>query len=462
MPARRVLVIGLAATGDAVVRYLHARGDQVVVLEDAPTDADAYLERRGRVLALGVDLREGAPAAALRELVEGVELVVPSPGVPERHPALRAARDAGVPVRSEIDLASEHAAQVGHPRVLAVTGTNGKTTVTTLVAAMLSASGVPARAAGNIGTPLLDAVQGDADVVVAEVSSFQLVFTTVFRPEVAAFLNVADDHLDWHGSFDAYANAKARIFEHQQPPDLLVYNRDDRVVARLAASAPGRRLAFSVDPASRDGLRVDDRDGAAVLVTENNMALAAVAALPRHAPHDLANALAAAGVALAAGGDQRAVTDVLTGFDGLPHHIELIAEHDGVAFYDDSKATNVHAVAAALRGLPALGPGRAVLVAGGRNKGLDLRALRPEASRLRAVVAIGEAAAEVDAAFADLVPVVTASSMRQAVEAAADVACPGDVVLLSPACASFDWYGSYRERGEDFVREVRRLESGQR
>ena len=246
MPARRVLVIGLAATGDAVVRYLHARGDQVVVLEDAPTDADAYLERRGRVLALGVDLREGAPAAALRELVEGVELVVPSPGVPERHPALRAARDAGVPVRSEIDLASEHAAQVGHPRVLAVTGTNGKTTVTTLVAEMLSASGVQARAAGNIGTPLLDAVQGDADVIVAEVSSFQLVFTTVFRPEVAAFLNVADDHLDWHGSFDAYANATGSVDLRRT---MAVIRRTESLGASLVDAT--RELAATVRQARR-------------------------------------------------------------------------------------------------------------------------------------------------------------------------------------------------------------------
>jgi UDP-N-acetylmuramoylalanine--D-glutamate ligase len=451
----RVLVIGLGATGDAVVRYARGRGDDVTVVDDRPLDARAEFARVEQAAALGAEVLAGADGSTVERLARAADLVVPSPGVPERHPGLQAALGAGVPVRSEIDLAAELVAArtPGGPRFAAVTGTNGKTTVTTLTTAMLEASGARAIAAGNIGLPLLDAVRSDVDVVVAEVSSFQLVFTTrAFRPSAAALLNVAEDHLDWHRTFDAYAQAKARIFAHQEPGQLLVYNADDPVVAALAADAPGRRVPFSVARHAASGFRVVDAAAGRMLMTADGTALAAADALALRAPHDLANGLAAAAIALEVGATPDGVRDALESFTGLAHRLQPAGERDGVQYYDDSKATNVHATIAAVRGFPSV-----VLIAGGRNKGLDLGALTEVVPHLRAVVAIGDAAEEVSAALHEHVTVMIAPTMRDAVRFAASLAEPGDTVLLSPACASFDWYDGYAARGDDFAREVAAL-----
>jgi len=350
-------------------------------------------------------------------------------------------------VRSEIDLAAARLrARPQSPLLVAVTGTNGKTTVTTLIDVMLHEAGIASAAAGNIGRPLLDAVAEEVAVIVAEVSSFQLAFTTdAFAPDVAVLLNVAEDHLDWHGSVDAYAQAKSGLFRHQSESGLLVVNHDDPVATGLAADARGRVVRFgSGIPAPGDyGIVGTDLVGPPGV-------LAAVPA--SGAPHDSANALAAAAAALAVGADADAVARALEGFGGLAHRVQLVGEHAGVRWYDDSKATNPHATSGALAGFE-----HAVLIAGGRNKGLDLGALRVHAPRLRAVVAIGDAAAEVEAAFVGAAPVVRADSMRDAVRAASMHAQDGDAVLLSPACASFDWYESYAARGDDFAREVAAL-----
>jgi UDP-N-acetylmuramoylalanine--D-glutamate ligase len=375
------------------------------------------------------------------------DLVVPSPGVHPDHPAVVAAHERGVPVRSEIDLAAARLrARPDAPRLVAVTGTNGKTTVTTLIDEMVRAAGITSSAAGNIGRPLLDAAGDDVDVLVAEVSSFQLAFTTdAFAPDVAVLLNVAADHLDWHGSGDAYAQAKSELFRHQSRDALLVVNGDDAVADALAADAPGRVTRFTTGVPALDGYGV--RGGELV---GPGIALAPVP--PTGAPHDIANALAAAAAAREIGADARAIGAALAGFGGLAHRVQLVAELGGVRFYDDSKATNPHATASALAGFE-----HVVLIAGGRNKALDLGGLRAQASRVRSVVAIGEAAAEVEAAFTGAVPVVRASSMHDAVRLAMERAQPDDAVLLSPACASFDWYESYAARGDDFTREVRLL-----
>jgi UDP-N-acetylmuramoylalanine--D-glutamate ligase len=337
---------------------------------------------------------------------------------------------------------------VGDRTLVAVTGTNGKTTVTTMVASMLVASGRTAVAAGNIGLPLVEAVKQQAEVVVAEVSSFQLQYTEWFRPAVAVWLNFAEDHLDWHPGIEAYAAAKARIWAGQGHDDVAVVNAEDETVAKAAASAPGRVVTFGLG-----GGDYHVADGA--LRGPRGEVIATCTELPRALPHDLANALAATAAAMAAGAEGRACRAVLRSFEGLPHRLQLVVERDGVRYYDDSKSTTPASTLAAVRGFDS-----AVLIAGGRNKGLDLGVLRQEARRLRAVVAIGDASAEVVAAFDGLVPVTTVASMAAAVAAARDAARPGDAVLLSPGCASFDWYGSYVERGEDFVSAVRELESG--
>ncbi|MGH9179924.1 MAG: UDP-N-acetylmuramoyl-L-alanine--D-glutamate ligase, partial [Acidimicrobiales bacterium] len=398
----RAVVVGLGVTGRAVCTHLAGRGWDVVVVEDAPTAATA-----GETEALGA--RRGS-----LEDVAGADLVVPSPGVGPRHPVHAAASGAGVPVWSEVELAWRAR---GDRRVVAVTGTNGKTTVATLIAAMLVASGTRAVPAGNIGLPLVTAVEGDAEVLVAEVSSFQLAYTEQFRPEVAVWLNLAQDHMDWHPTMEDYAAAKARIWANQGRGDVAVVNAEDPAVMAAATGAPGRVVTF--------GLATGDWSVAGGMLRGPGGSVVAVADLARSLPHDLANTLAALAAAVEAGATPAAGRAAVVGFGGLPHRVQLVGESGGVRYYDDSKATTPASVLAALQGFESV-----VLIAGGRNKGLDLRPLAGEAARLRGVVAIGEAAPEVEAAFAGTaVPVTVAPSMGRAVEAAAAAARPGDAVL---------------------------------
>jgi UDP-N-acetylmuramoylalanine--D-glutamate ligase len=327
--------------------------------------------------------------------------------------------------------------------MVAITGTNGKTTVTTLVESMLRASGLRTIAAGNTDVPLVDAIEEDLDVIVVEASSFRLEFTETFRPAVAVWLNLAEDHLDWHPSMEAYAEAKARIWAAQGPDDVAIVNADDPVVMAHAGSAPGRVETFGL-VAGDWHVAGDD------LVRPDGSPLVAVGDLWRSLPHDRANALAASAAALAAGATDAGVIEALRTFQGLPHRLSLVGDDGGVRFYDDSKATDPHATAAALRSFDS-----AVLIAGGRNKGLDLSVLADEVAHVRAVVGIGESGPDVVAGFEGTVPVALADSMDAAVAAARSFARPGDAVVLSPGCASFDWYRNYGERGDDFARAVR-------
>ncbi len=439
----RVLVVGLRATGEAVARACARHGDTVTVVEEDPGHR-GYEERVRAVRDLGAAVVERPAPGDWPNLVAQADLVVPSPGVRPSHPVFLAADAAGVLVRGDVDLGFE-AARVP---VIAVTGTNGKSTVTTLITAMLNESGVRAVAAANIGRPLLDVVAEPWDVVVVEVSSFQLHTTTAaFRPGVAVLLNVAEDHLDWHGSFPAYAAVKARVFAHQRDDDLLVANLDDPVVAELSAAAPARVVGVALH-----GPRGTYRIRGEHLVTAGGEEIARVAELPQRAPHDVTNALCAAAAALSAGAHLAGIRTALTSFARLHHRVEPVGKASGVEYIDDSKATNPHATLSALDGFE-----RVVLLVGGDSKGIDLGALAKAKERLRAVVAIGEAPDEVERALGGVVPTVRAGSMRSAVEIATELASPGDTVLLSPACASFDWYESYEQRGDDFQREVRRV-----
>ncbi|MGH9190366.1 MAG: UDP-N-acetylmuramoyl-L-alanine--D-glutamate ligase [Acidimicrobiales bacterium] len=436
----RALVVGLGASGEAAARRLQEEGAEVLVADDAPSEASFVRAER-----LGVELVSNPDLAVLERLVSSADLVVPSPGVPFGHPVFSLAAAAGVAVRGELELAWRG---IGQP-VVAVTGTNGKTTVTTLVAAMLEASGVKALAAGNIGRPLTEVADSDADVVVAEVSSFQLQFVDRFHPAVAVWLNWAPDHLDWHPDIRSYAAAKARIWARQTPDDVAVANADDAMVMAWAAAAPSRLVTFGLaapaDYSVRDGRLVG-----------GGLDLLAVDEMARSLPHDLANALAAAAAATAVGATSEGVADALRTFSGLAHRLSLVADHRGVRWYDDSKATNPHAAAASASAFESV-----VLLAGGRNKGLDLRTLAAGAGpSVRHVVALGEAAPEVELAFAGRCPVQSAASMVEAVSMAAIAARPGDTVLLAPGCASFDWYDSYAARGDDFAAVVSDLIGG--
>jgi UDP-N-acetylmuramoylalanine--D-glutamate ligase len=442
---RSAVVVGFGVTGQAVARALVEAGDDVVVIEDQPADTARQVAD-----GIGVRLVSVDDPAELAGLIGGASMVVPSPGVPVSHPVYKAAAEALVPVVSEIELAWRRLQRKGSaaPELVAITGTNGKTTVTTLVTAMLHASGRRAVAAGNIGLPLIDAVEQPTEVIVGEVSSFQLQFTEGFRPAVSCWLNVAEDHLDWHPTMDHYTAAKERIWAAQQAGDVAVFNADDARVVAAAVHIPEgvHRTTFSIQgPAdfAFDSVRSE-------LLGPDGGVIAPVDGLPRRLPHDLANDLAAAAVAVAAGATVAGCREALQRFAGLPHRVELIGQADGVSWYDDSKATTPASVLAAVAGFDSV-----VLIAGGRNKGLDLGSLSRSVPPVRAVVAIGEAAGEIEAAFSGLVPVEVATSMSAAVKAAEGVARPGDAVLLSPGCASFDWYRSYGQRGDQFATLVR-------
>jgi UDP-N-acetylmuramoylalanine--D-glutamate ligase len=310
------------------------------------------------------------------------------------------------------------------------------------VTAMLVASGRRAMACGNTDVPLVSALHNDVEVFVVECASFRLRWLRAFRPQVATWLNLADDHLDWHGNTEAYAAAKARIWEYQRATDVAVAAIDDPIVMKWAKSAAARLVTFG------PGGDYDQRNGA--LISPMGP-LFEIDRLSRRMPHDRTNALAAAATALESGAATvDGVRSALADFRGIAHRISLVAEADGVGYYDDSKATTPHAATTAIRGFE-----HVVLIAGGRNKDLDLRRLAEEPNRMRAVVAIGEAAGEVSVAFAGICPVEPAGSMDEAVAVARRYARAGDVVLLSPACTSFDWYTGYAERGDDFARAVR-------
>lgn len=440
MKGTTVLVYGLAIAGEAVARALVARGAKVIVADDRPSEHALAVARE-----LGVDLYEQPPQPRLDRLVARCDLVVPSPGIAEHHRLNVSCERAGVPQRTEIDLAFEwEQARPGGPRpMLAVTGTDGKTTTTLMAKAMLVASGLRAIDAGNTDTPLVTAIDLDVDAFVVECTSFRLAHTSVFAPAAAAWLNLAEDHLDWHRSMTTYADAKARIWALQQPDDVAIAFADDPTVMARLADAPGRHVTFASTGADyhvADGHLVGPRGR-----------IAAVASMTRALPHDLTNALCAAAMVLETGvGTTEGVALALAEFDGVAHRISFVDEADGIRWFDDSKATTPHAAITAIRSFP-----HVVLIAGGRNKGLDLAAMAASPERMRAVVAIGEAAPLVSDAFAGVCPVTTAASMDDAVAAAGTLASPGDVVLLSPGCASYDWYSGYVARGDDFARAVR-------
>jgi UDP-N-acetylmuramoylalanine--D-glutamate ligase len=435
----RVLLVGFGLTNQAVARALLARGHAVAVTDDAPSDAT-----REVAADIGVNLVVAPDEVALDELVARTELVVPSPGLPDRHPAFRRSAAHGITAVTELDLAA-----VWDQRpIAAVTGTNGKTTVTTMVTAMLHASGIACVDAGNNDLPLVAAIDDPAPAwFVVEASSFRLGRTHGWAPRVATWLNLAPDHLDVHATHADYEAAKARIWSSQSATDVAVGNLDDPVVARHLAAARARQVTWSTSDHSAtyhvSGGELVGPSGVVVAARE----------LPRALDHDISNALAAAATAEATGCAPEAVREVLVGFGPLPHRVSPVATLDGVTFYDDSKATVPHATLAAVRGFDSV-----VLIAGGRNKGLDLGTLAEGADHVRAVVAIGDSAGEVVAAFDGLRPVEVAGSMPDAVAAAARLAQPGDAVLLSPACASFDWYASYAARGDDFAAAVHALE----
>ncbi|WP_419908832.1 UDP-N-acetylmuramoyl-L-alanine--D-glutamate ligase [Candidatus Poriferisodalis sp.] len=438
-----VVVVGMGVTGCAVAAALAARGHEVIAADDRPGDAVRRLA--GADAEFG-EIHDSTDAGLLRNLLSDAAAVVPAPGVPPRHLSYTLATAAGVPVVSELDLA----AQWDSRPLAAITGTNGKTTVTTLTERMLNRSGITAIGAGNTDIALVDALDRDVSTFVVESSSFRLHRARRFAPAVAAWLNLAPDHLDWHADLRDYAASKARIWAAQGPDDVAVVPFGDTDIEPWTSGIRSRRVTFATPQQLNAPCDVHYVRG--ILVAHGDR-IAAVADLPRRRPHDLSNAAAATAVALEMGASAEAVATELRSFDGLPHRLAFAGSVGDVSFYNDSKATAPHATVAALRGFS-----DAVLIAGGRNKGLDLGDLAAVAGHVHGVVAIGETAGEVVDCFSQpacgRIELASADSMREAVEAAHRMAQPGRDVVLSPGCASFDWYSSYAERGEHFATAV--------
>ena len=441
MKERRVAILGLARSGTALAAALAARGVAVSAADRKPrseTDPAGALSTAG-VALFSDDARSG--------FLDGAELLAVSPGVPVRHPAAAEARRRGIPVLSELEVAwrlLEEEAE-GENRWIAVTGTNGKSTVSTWIAEILRRDGRDVALAGNIGTALSTfCASRRPRFFVVEVSSFQLEAIERFHAHVAVVTNITPDHLDRHGSLAGYTAAKARIFENQRGDDVAVVNDDDAGSAGLRP--PARRIGFSTVHAVEGGFWA----GAGALWSGIGAAprrLCEVSKVALPGLHNLENALAAAAAAELAGASAESVRSGLTRFAGLPHRTELVAVSDGVAWVDDSKGTNPDAVVKSLAGYP---DGRVVLILGGSEKGSDFSILAgPVARKTRMVLTIGQSAEKIERALSG-VAVRRAGGMEQAVDLAAAVARPGDTVLLSPACASFDQYRNFEERGDHF------------
>jgi len=431
---KRVVVVGLGQSGVAAARLCLDQGASVVA-----TDTRGPGELSAEVRSLPMELHAGGHGSVR---FDTADLVIVSPGVPPLA-ELERVEQKGVPVIGELELASRF---LSAP-IVAVGGTNGKSTVTTATAALLEAAGKKIFAGGNLGTPLAQAVGKAFDVLVVEVSSFQLERAPTFRPRVSILLNVTEDHLDRYDSFAAYARAKGNAFVNQTPDDVAVVPAGDAICLAQAGRGAGRIVTFGAD--------ADYTVSGDVIVERATAERFALSGTGFHGTHNFENAAAAVAAARALGVGADGIRGGLAGFRPLAHRMALVAEASSVRYYDDSKATNVGAAVTALLGLT---EPRAVLVAGGRDK---LGSYEPLVAALRekgrAVVLIGEAADRIAAAIGGTVPVLRAATMEEAVQKAAGIAQPGDAVLLSPACSSFDMFKSYADRGDRFADAVLRL-----
>ena len=435
LEARKVVVIGAGRTGQSTARFLSGRGARVCLLDRRREALDrlalpTQVERR-------VDDGDDAP-------LRGADLVVPSPGVARTHAVLQRAAARGVPVMSEIELAYRF---LPCP-LLAVTGTNGKSTTTTLLGRMLEANGGPVFVGGNLGTPLIDAVQAEAptfQVAVAEISSFQLEWVQSFRPQIAVLLNLTPDHLDRYADVSDYGMAKAALLARQQTGDIAVLNRDDPWVWEQRSRTRATCISFGRDPVEFGGFL--DGDTLVYWGPEPQPRPFPLARVKLHGAHNRENMLAAVTAASIWGVPASIVQRVLEETEGLPHRLELVRERDGVRYYDDSKGTNVGAVIKSLESFP----GKVVLLAGGYDKGGDFSALRPLLrERARLVVLFGAARATIAKQIEGAADSVEVPTLAAAVATAAQAAQSGDTVLLSPGCASFDEFANYAERGRHF------------
>jgi UDP-N-acetylmuramoylalanine--D-glutamate ligase len=447
LAGKRVLVVGLARTGEVAALFSAAHGAIVTATDQKP--AQELRETAARLRRAGIKLELGGhnPGAFLEQ-----DLIIVSPGVPAHLPFFEAARLRGIPVWSEIELAW----RILRGTLVAITGSNGKTTTTALIAHILKTAGMPALIGGNIGTPLLSLVEPsqDSSVTVAELSSFQLETIEAFRPDIGVLLNLTPDHLDRHGSFEEYASAKMRIFENQLERDAAVLNADDPEVTRRMPSRP-RIYWFSRLKRVAAGAFLRDNE-IVFRGDEKETPVARRDEIPLRGEHNVENVLAACAAAFLAGADPGAISSGVRTFKAVEHRLEFVAEIGGVVFYNDSKATNVDATLKAVEAFP----GSLIVILGGKDKGSPYAPLRePLRQRARMAILIGAAARKIAAELRDAVPVKHAKTLDRALEVAMAHAKPGDTVLLAPACSSFDQFENYEHRGRVFKELVGKLQS---
>ncbi len=437
----KVLIVGMGVSGQSVARYLYGQeiafaiADQNAEQEDAQALQDAYEDTEiilGDFAGLDFTL---------------YETIILSPGVPRSLPQIQQAIDAGVEVIGDIELF----ARVVNAPVIAVTGSNGKSTVVHLLSEMADAANVNAALGGNFGNPALDLISDpEPDVYILELSSFQLESTISLKPRAATVLNISEDHLDRYDTFQDYVSAKEQIYKQA---NIQITNRDDVLAKNLATDRP--TVSFGMDKPQRNDYGLTQIDGKEWLA-KGDEALLPVSALKMTGRHNIANALAALALGDAIGLSLDSMLSTLHHYRGLPHRSQWIAEINSVTWINDSKATNVGATLAALGGINE----PIVLIAGGQAKGADLTPLRAAMENVRAVVLIGEDADQLEMVLAGTAEIVSANSMKQAVEKAAGLAQPGDVVLFAPACASFDMFANYSARGDAFIGQVFSLQRG--
>ncbi len=445
---RNVSIIGAARSGVGAARLLLAQGARPFVSDLRAKDE--LVQFLSQLDAARVPYETGGHT----ERVYDCSLMVISPGVPSNAPVVVEAQRRGIRVVSEL----EHASWYCKANIVAITGSNGKTTTTTLVGRILSDAKTKHVVAGNIGTAFSSVVleMAETNLVVLEVSSFQLDHCETFRPNIAVLLNITEDHMDrYDNSMERYAASKERIFMNQRTEDLLIHSADDPWTLRTVPKARSRRMGFSVREALNEGAFLEGGEIAAV-VNGKRMNIVRAEEISIKGIHNLSNAMAAALVGLHLGVNPASIRATLRNFKGVEHRLEFVQVVDGVRYYNDSKATNVDAVWYALQAFDV----PVVLLLGGRDKGNEYSRLTEVVkSRVRAIVAVGESAEKVERSFAGVVPVERANSMEQAVSSARRLARHGDVVLLSPACASFDWFKDYEHRGKVFKELVRKVGS---
>ena len=432
----RTAVLGLGVTGMSCVRYLQSRGQAVAAFDSAISEqVAADFQQQYPEIPLFVGDFDGAILQQYRSLLV-------SPGISLELPAIQQALAGGCELRSDIDLLL---AEIDQP-VVAITGSNGKTTVTTLVGLMAKAAGLRTAVGGNIGIPVLDLLDPALayDVFVLELSSFQLERSGALGAQAATVLNLSPDHMDRYHSLAAYQQSKQRIYRACQ---CAVYNRGDKLTSPLL-NRQQRSISFGLDRPDLNQYGVHRANGETWLA-RGNQPLMSAADMKLHGEHNLLNALAALALGEAVGLELDAMLAVLRQFPGLPHRCQWLGERDGVQFYNDSKGTNTGATVAAVQGLSRR-RGDTVLIAGGRGKGADFTSLQPVGDRLRGLVVLGEDAVLIAAALRDQVDAVAVEDMAGALDAAIAMAEPGDRILLSPACASFDMYSGYQQRGDIF------------